>query len=162
MQAFSVSCMRMYFFSLILSNAHMKTIDEIHRANLKALAEEFDGVGKLADLIGRQSSQVSQWMNGSRNSGTSKPRGMGTSSCRLVEKACGKPKGWMDVDHGAAANDTVGAPGAAPSGQYQWISIEEAELLTLFRTTDERGRGSIIIAAQGTPRVLTHTALQRN
>lgn len=77
----------------------MKTIEEIHRANLQALAAEFGGVTAVAAVIGCSSSQYSQWMNGSENSGTGKPRGMRPSSARRIERACSKPEGWMDREH---------------------------------------------------------------
>lgn len=77
----------------------MKTIPEIHRANLQIIATELGGVGEAANKIGCSSSQFSQWMNGSENSGTGKPRGMRNSSTRRIEIACNKPVGWMDKSH---------------------------------------------------------------
>lgn len=74
----------------------MNTIETIHRENLQALAREFGGVAAVAAKIGCSASQYSQWMNGSENSGTGKPRGMRPSSARRIEKATGKPVGWMD------------------------------------------------------------------
>ena len=56
----------------------------------------------MAAKIGCSSSQYSQWMNGSENSGTGKPRGMRASSARRIEKATGKPIGWMDKAHTTA------------------------------------------------------------
>lgn len=53
----------------------------------------------MAAKIGCSASQYSQWMNGSENSGTGKPRGMRPSSARRIEKATGKPEGWMDQWH---------------------------------------------------------------
>jgi hypothetical protein len=89
----------MYMISRMLKNARMKTIDEIYRDNLRLLAAEHNSVVAVADLIGCSSSQYSQWMNGSENSGTGKPRGMRVSTARRIEKACGKPAGWMDKVH---------------------------------------------------------------
>jgi hypothetical protein len=89
----------MSFFSLLLNNGEMKTINEIHRKNLQALVAEFGTVAAVAELIGCSSSQYSQWLTGSKNSGTGKPRGLGPNSARRIEKACGKLKGWMDADH---------------------------------------------------------------
>jgi hypothetical protein len=89
----------MYFFSLLLNNDYMKTTFEIHKENLEALVEEFDSVTAVAKMIGCSDSQYSQWLNGSTNSGTGKPRGMRPSSARRIEKACGKPSGWMDREH---------------------------------------------------------------
>ena len=80
----------------------MNTIETIHRENLQALAREYGGVASVAAKIGCSSSQYSQWMNGSQNSGTGKPRGMRASSARRIEKATGKPVGWMDKAHPTA------------------------------------------------------------
>ena len=96
------SHMRMYFFSLMLFNGDMKTIDEIHRANMALLVAEY-GVTGMAEKLNKSNSQVSQWLNGSKNSGTGKPRGISSGSCRTIEAAFGKPQGWMDADHGETA-----------------------------------------------------------
>lgn len=74
-------------------------IEEIRRSNMQILAAEFGGVGKLAELLERDQSQVSQWMHGAKNSGTGKPRGMRPDSCRYIERKCNKPAGWMDTNH---------------------------------------------------------------
>lgn len=89
----------MYMLSQMLNNENMTTIDSIHKANLQLLAKEFGGVAAVAAKIGRSSSQYSQWMNGSENSGTGKPRGMRPASARHIEQALGKPVGWMDTPH---------------------------------------------------------------
>src|SRR5437764_3592049 len=85
----------------------MTTIETIHRENLQALAKEFGGVAAVAAKIGCSASQYSQWMNGSENSGTGKPRGMRPSSARRIELATGKPVGWMDAPHVERAKDEV-------------------------------------------------------
>lgn len=84
---------------------NMTTIDSIHKANLQLLAKEFGGVAAVAAKIGRSPSQYSQWLNGSENSGTGKPRGMRTSSARMIEQALGKPVGWMDAPHDESPSD---------------------------------------------------------
>jgi len=86
----------------------MKSIDEIRTDNLRLLSDEQGGVGKLALAIGREQSQVSQWLNRSPMHGTGKPRVISTRSCRFVEKALGKPEGWMDRDH-VASNGVLSA-----------------------------------------------------
>lgn len=86
----------------MLNNDQMTTIDVIHKANLQLLAKEFGGVTSVAAKIGCSSSQYSQWMNGSENSGTGKPRGMRSASARRIEQALGKPVGWMDTSHAEA------------------------------------------------------------
>jgi SOS-response transcriptional repressor LexA len=75
----------------------MSTIDEIRRENLALLIAQAGGAGKLAAKIGKSPSQISQWLNASLDSKTGKPRGMRPESCREIEAAFNKPKGWMDV-----------------------------------------------------------------
>lgn len=74
-------------------------IDEIRRANLQILVTEVGGVSKLAKLIEKNQSQVSQWIRGLQNSGTGRPRGMRAESCRYIERKCGKAEGWLDTIH---------------------------------------------------------------
>lgn len=117
----------------------MKLIDEIRLDNLKALAVEFGTQAAVADLIGISSSQLSQWMTASENSGTGKPRVISTASCRRVETACGKPVGWMDTAHEAtdAQAPAVGAQ------QYQWVSAEESQLLSDYRRKSDDDKQTI-------------------
>lgn len=77
-------------------------IDDLRRANLALLAKESGGVGRLAERLERDQSQVSQWLNASKNSATGTPRGMRAATCRFIEEKTGKPEGWLDVDHSAA------------------------------------------------------------
>lgn len=80
------------------------TIDSIRRQNLKALSAESGGIGRLAERIGKDPSQVSQWINASPDSRTGRPRGIRSSTCRDIEQILGKPAGWMDTDHNAKKN----------------------------------------------------------
>lgn len=81
-----------------LSNGGM-LIDDIRRANLALLAKEAGGVGRLAERLERDQSQISQWLNASKNSATGTPRGMRAGTCRFIEEKMGKPEGWLDVNH---------------------------------------------------------------
>ena len=83
----------------MLFNGDMPTNPEIHRENLQRLADEFGGVRKLAEKLGKSDSQVSQWLNASLNSGTGKPRGMRPDTARFIEQQCNKARGWMDESH---------------------------------------------------------------
>lgn len=90
------------------------TLDEIRRANLRTVISEIGGVAALATKIGASASQVSQWVHAAPDSKTGKPRGMSHDTCRRIEVAGGKPRGWMDTDpalvvHLSGANVTQGA-----------------------------------------------------
>jgi len=145
----------------MLFNGDMKTVDEIHRLNLAVLVEEFKGVGKLADQIGRSPSQVSQWLNASENSSTKKPRGMGSSSCRLVEKMCKKPVGWMDIEHEPEYAAEV-SPLEDKDGYYQFTSAIEVKLLSDFRTANKKSRDMMIDLGANAEKVITPATAVKN
>lgn len=84
----------------------VKLIDDIRRENLERLQKELGSLRALADLLGKDESQVSQWKQGSKNSGTGKPRGMRSETARHIEEKTGKTRGWLDVDHSPEALPT--------------------------------------------------------
>lgn len=86
---------------LLESYAPVKLIDQIRRDNLDRLQKELGSLKKLADLVGRSESQVSQWKLGAKHSTTGKPRGMRSETARHIEACLGRPIGWMDIDHDA-------------------------------------------------------------
>ncbi|MEQ4618325.1 MAG: hypothetical protein ABN482_09785 [Corticimicrobacter sp.] len=75
------------------------TIDSIRRTNLTALVLESGGISRLAEKIGKDPSQVSQWVNAAPDSRTKKPRGIRSTTCRDIERLLGKQEGWMDANH---------------------------------------------------------------
>lgn len=75
----------------------MATIEEIRRTKLAILRDEAGGVRKLADAVGVSEAQMSQWLNGSADSKSGKPRGMRSDSVRRIEAAMKKPEGWLDA-----------------------------------------------------------------
>lgn len=77
----------------------MKKIEDIRRDNLRRLRDELGSVQELAERIGKSQSQVSQWLNASTHSASGKPRTVSSGSCREIEKALGRPDGWMDAEH---------------------------------------------------------------
>lgn len=95
----------------------MKLIDDLRRENLTKLRLEFGGLKVLSEKLERDDSQVSQWILGSKNSGTGKPRGMRSDTARYIELKCGKPEGWLDHDH----TDSTASPTqtAQPPQEYQ-------------------------------------------
>jgi len=77
----------------------MKLIDDIRRDNLALLVLEHGTLVALARQLERDPSQVSQWLNGSAHSVTGKQRGMRPATARYIEEKCGKPMGWLDIEH---------------------------------------------------------------
>lgn len=85
----------------------MKLIDDLRRDNLSILRKELGGLKQLAEKLEREDSQVSQWILGSKNSGTGKPRGMRSDTARFIESRCGKQEGWLDQDHSRETTHAV-------------------------------------------------------
>jgi len=86
--------------SASLFNAPMKTIEEIRRERLLELIDEVGSIAALNAALGLlpRDSTLSQIKNQSKESKTTKPRGMGSTMARKLEEALKKPRGWMDSD----------------------------------------------------------------
>lgn len=85
----------------------MKVIEEIRLENLRLLVKETGGVAKFAEKAGKQQAQISQLLNQSPDSKTKKPKAIGSSQARQLEKASGKEVGWMDHDHSSLASQVA-------------------------------------------------------
>jgi hypothetical protein len=81
----------------------MKLIDDIRRENMACLRDELGSIAKLAKVLERSESHISQWIHGLKNSGTGKPRNMRSDTARWIERMTGKSVGWLDIDHGKSA-----------------------------------------------------------
>lgn len=80
-------------------------LPDIRRANLKEIVQAYGGTAAFARKLGVSDSQLAQWMHGSKDSKTKKPRGMRDETCRKIEAAAGKPTGWMDIAHPPPGRD---------------------------------------------------------
>lgn len=74
----------------------MKTIEETYRERLQILIEEHGTQAQLGKLIDKSPAQISQWINGSPDSKTGKPRSLKSETAREIEKALKLPKAWFD------------------------------------------------------------------
>ncbi|TVO53831.1 hypothetical protein [Denitromonas halophila] len=95
-------------------------IDAIRRANLQTLLEEAGGsIDALAEKADANPKYLSQIQSGWMGKKDKKPRAVGSAMARRLEKACNKPAGWMDSQHGYSAPPANAAatqanePGAA-------------------------------------------------
>ena len=59
------------------------TIEAVRRANLRLLVDQFSGVAKLAAVLGKADSQVSQWLHATVDSKTKLPRNISSKSCLM-------------------------------------------------------------------------------
>lgn len=72
-----------------------KTNAEIRRENARILASEVGQPADLARRLGMSDSQMGQLI------GRNPQRNIGPRMARRMEEACGKPEGWLDVEHSA-------------------------------------------------------------
>lgn len=129
----------------------MKTVDQIRTINLWILSDEFGGPASFADYIGKDRSQVSQWLNNSIDSSSGKPRNISGASCRQIETICSKQIGWMDVSHSEHK--------PAPTGTQTNISQSAAKLISTISTLDKNGDNSKLFLAAET---LLRAAIKNN
>lgn len=80
----------------LLKNETVELIEEIRRARLLLLINEYGTIAALAQRLDRQPAQVSQWKNASIDNKSKKPRTMKSDTARWIEDKTGKPTGWMD------------------------------------------------------------------
>ncbi|WP_313178949.1 S24 family peptidase [Stenotrophomonas sp.] len=106
----------------------MRPVDEIRRDNLRSLIARHGGQRQFGEAAGVKSpAQISQWVNGSKNSKTGKPRVMSGATARAIEDALGLPSGWIDTDHEADANPPSPVPSTeTPPGYVRFHLFEGA------------------------------------
>lgn len=137
--------------------ANMRTTDEIRHARLLQVIEELGGerrgMAELARLLGHAStSTLSQYKARQPDSKTGKPKGIGSTAARRIEKACGKAHGWMDTDpsqtseFSQAQSVEPSAPRAEESGNglYAPITADEAQVIYDLRCLFDDDRHRII------------------
>lgn len=78
----------------------MKTVEEVRRQRLQMLRDEYGTLAALNEKLelGKRDSTLSQYLNQSTGTKTSKPKVMGSPMARRLEQVCGKEVGWMDTD----------------------------------------------------------------
>lgn len=118
------------------SMGSMRTIEEIRRIRLKMLVKEAGSAAALNRAAERneRDSTISQILN--QAAGTSgKPKELGSSMARDLEKAMGKPRGWMDNDP-----DLVAA-----QWPFKEITPDQYELLSNIERAKIEERALIMI-----------------
>lgn len=72
-------------------------MNEIRIKNLRLIAEEVGGLGRLAEAMEADPSFISQLI------GKNPSKNIGRNTARKAEAAAGKPVGWLDADHDATS-----------------------------------------------------------
>ncbi|WP_322105870.1 hypothetical protein [Paraburkholderia sp. J41] len=101
----------------------MRDIDEIRRANLRLLAEEYGSPTSAANALNMSLAQFANLRDGAKDSKTGKKRGMRKDTARRIECAANKPEGWLDEDHGSATTKPASSAMNKPEG---WESLDES------------------------------------
>lgn len=145
----------------------MPTIDQVYRDNLKLLIKESGTSDAFAERIAKSPSQVSQWVNASRDSKTKKPRTLSREMARHIEVKCGKQLGWMDRPHNLDGTDVAEVSGPAPMAKgslYQALTDDERRLLDNFRAMlddDQRHFSEEIASRAAKMRAYTAKVLEK-
>lgn len=79
----------------------MKTSAEIRRDNTRRLAAEIGSPADLARRLEMSDSQMGQLI------GRRPVRNIGPKIARRIEEVCGRPTGWLDIDHGDVAPSSL-------------------------------------------------------
>ncbi|MBD2953670.1 hypothetical protein [Burkholderia pseudomallei] len=106
----------------------MKDIDEIRRVNLRLLEAECGNATAAAKLLDMSLAQFANLRDGAKDSQTGKRRGMRKDTARRIEKAAGKPHGWLDVDHEGYSASDAGKPSHVPTGWEKLDAIGRAQV----------------------------------
>lgn len=109
----------------------------------------------LVKASGASKSVVNQWLQGEIKS-------MNLKYALEIERTLGYSHIWLVLGEGSPKVDTgtiapaplTIVPPPPPPPHTQWIGDNEARLLDLYRTTDDRGRAGIMMKAERAPRTL--------
>ncbi len=71
----------------------METSTEIRTQNIRELVKHNGGVTKFSELVGRDQSQISQWVS------LKSPKKIGEKIARSIEEKLGLSQGYLDHDH---------------------------------------------------------------
>lgn len=111
------------------------TIEEIRWARLEQLEREFGSQVALLRKLNEgeekpiSQAQISQWKNRTPN-GSGKPRHPNSESARLIERKCGKPRGWLDTL--SPDEDAESGPASAPSGPAGHHLVDSLRIVRSF------------------------------
>lgn len=74
----------------------------VRNANARALAKRFDTITEFSSHVGIIRNRVSSLLSRSESS-----KNIGAKTARQIEKACGKPLGWLDINHSTLSPSEV-------------------------------------------------------
>lgn len=122
----------------------MKPIDQIYRERLALLAKQHGTKAALAARLEKNPSQISQWINASKDSRTGVPRAMDRKTAREIEQKLGLPDGWMDQpisDPQAPVSDDTDKPSIAQPMSH--LRYETVSSITWEQLVSEDRKGAL-------------------
>jgi hypothetical protein len=143
--------------SKLISNAEMKTCEEIRHENLLALIAEAGGPVQLSERYGCSEAYIKQLKNQYKDSKSGTPKGIGTETARRLEDCMEKERGWLDHQHtGVIVDDSSKylpeRPAIRIAAEPPPADPQLDEITRLYREMTEPGRWMLI----GQARLLAH------
>lgn len=119
-------------------------IDEIRRANIRALESIAGSPTEAAEKVGMTYVQYVNLRDGATDPRSGKKRGMRKETARRFDDAYGMPLGWLDTTHEPPSNNV-----SEPLARF-YVHPNETirQIIALCEATDEAGRGMALMAIQ--------------
>lgn len=142
-------CTRKFCIGAINSCAHTQGMSIHKRIRERRIALGLTSHKALAELLGVAWQTVQLW---EKEGGTAPNR----KRMEDVARALQTTPEWLlhGAPEGTASDANAPKRNTSPPARMQWISDEEYQLLSLYRTTDDEGREKIMDTAEAMPRVL--------
>ena len=118
-------------------------IDNIRRANIRALEKEAGSTSAAAERVGMSYAQFVNLRDGAKDSRSGKRRAMRSETARRIEAAFQMPTGWLDREHGEACA-VLEMP---PPPPYFHPDPLIRQVIAIMESTDDAGRGIVLMAA---------------
>ena len=132
---------------------------EIRRQNAKKLAASVGSQAEFGRKTGMSDSQITQ------NLGDKPTKNIGNIVAQRIEKAFNLPPGWLDLTHETPHQpnaDSVNQAVERIARMMDWIGDDEAQLLSMYRTTDDIGREKIMETAKVVPKKMLPRVVRHN
>ena len=78
---------------------------EVRIINARRFSSEYDTLKSFAEHCGISAGVMSRLISTS----CAKNRNIGSQAARQIEKACGKPPGWLDINHSTVSASQISA-----------------------------------------------------
>lgn len=125
----------------------MKDIDQIRRENMASIEADLGGATAAAARAGMSQSQWSNLRAGAADSKTGKPRGMRKDTARKIERAMGRPPGWLDVEHSSESRQTHESE-PRPDTTSKHLSRELGQLVSAVTIPKELAASDVRLLTQ--------------